>query len=142
MGRLTSICGTTTRTSEVRPELVVGSFICQLCNSLVKGVEQQFRYTEPKICINPNCKNRIKWELSGEDSIFADWQKLRVQENPTDIPPGSTPRSIDVILRNEMTEMCKPGDKCVFTGCLVVVPDIFSLSKPGEKVQYQLKEKP
>jgi DNA replication licensing factor MCM6 len=32
--------------------------------------------------------------------LFADFQKIRVQEDPTKIPPGAMPRSIDVILRN------------------------------------------
>lgn len=110
-----------------------------MCNSTVKGVDQQFRYTEPKICSNPNCNNRYKWDLAHEESVFADWQKLRVQESPQDIPPGSMPRSIDVILRNELVEVSKPGDKCIFTGCLMVVPDIIALSKPGEKIQQHLK---
>jgi DNA replication licensing factor MCM6 len=110
-----------------------------MCNTIISNIEQQFRYTEPRLCTNSNCNNRTKWELNTEDSIYADWQKLRVQENPSDIPPGSMPRSIDVILRNELVEMCKPGDKCEFAGCLLVVPDIISLLKPGEKVQHQLK---
>ena len=45
------------------------------------------------------------------------------------------PRSIDVILRGEIVDATKPGDKAVFTGKLVVVPDIVQLLKPGEKVQ-------
>lgn len=110
-----------------------------MCKSVVRNVEQQFRYTEPRICINPNCNNRIKWELSIEESTFADWQKLRVQENSNDIPAGSMPRSIDVILRNSMVESCKPGDKCILIGSLIVLPDVTSLLKPGEKIQHQLK---
>jgi DNA replication licensing factor MCM6 len=43
------------------------------------------------------------------------------------------PRSIDVILRGEIVDLPKPGDKAVFTGKLVVVPDIVQLLKPGEK---------
>ncbi len=35
--------------------------------------------------------------------------------------------------------MAKPGDRCIFTGTLVVVPDIVSLLKPGEKVTLSLK---
>jgi len=46
IGRLVSISGTVTRTSEVRPELLYGSFICEVCNGLVHDVEQQFKYTE------------------------------------------------------------------------------------------------
>ncbi len=139
IGKLISITGTVTRTSEVKPELMVGAFSCKLCGSIVKNVEQQFRYTEPKICTNVNCQNRTKWELLKEDSIYSDWQKLRVQESPSDIPAGSMPRSLDVIIRNELTEICKPGDKVELAGCLQVVPETASLLKPGEKIQSQVK---
>lgn len=46
IGHLMSICGTVTRTSEVRPELLYGKFICQECKVEVPNVEQQFKYTE------------------------------------------------------------------------------------------------
>lgn len=46
VGKLSSICGTITRSSEVRPELLFGTFTCLDCNTLIKDVEQQFRYTE------------------------------------------------------------------------------------------------
>jgi len=98
-------------------------------------VEQQFKYTEPQVCTNRECGNRVKWELVVEESVFTDWQKIRVQENPSDIPAGSMPRSIDVVLRNEVVDHAKPGDRCIFTGTLIVVPDIVSLLKPGEKAQ-------
>jgi len=139
IGRLIAICGTITRSSEVKPELVTGAFKCKVCGTLIRGIEQQFRFTEPKICTNQNCSNRNKWDLEIQECRFADWQKIRVQENPGDIPPGSMPRSIDIILKNHMVEVSKPGDKCIFSGYLMVVPDIISLAKPGEKVQHQLK---
>ena len=43
------------------------------------------------------------------------------------------PRSIDVILRNELCEKVKPGDKANFVGTLLVVPDVVAMSKVGEK---------
>src|SRR6267378_6294685 len=46
IGTLMSISGTVTRTSEVRPELLFGSFICEVCRALVHEIEQQFKYTE------------------------------------------------------------------------------------------------
>jgi len=64
------------------------------------------------------------WELNKNESILVDWQKVRVQEYSSDIPAGSMPRSIDIILRGEIVDACKPGDKAVFTGKLVVVPDV------------------
>ena len=43
------------------------------------------------------------------------------------------PRSIDVVLRNEIVDTAKPGDKCIFVGCLIVIPDVYAISKPGDK---------
>ena len=47
VGRLLAVSGTVTRTSEVRPELIVGTFTCVECKTSIPDVEQQFRYTEP-----------------------------------------------------------------------------------------------
>ena len=55
IGTLLSISGTVTRTSEVRPELVFGAFVCQECKTLVKDVEQQFKYTEVRSTRNQTC---------------------------------------------------------------------------------------
>lgn len=41
------------------------------------------------------------------------------------------PRSLDVILRSELVERAKAGDKCVFTGSFIVVPDVSQLGLPG-----------
>ncbi|KAF8897783.1 MCM2/3/5 family-domain-containing protein [Infundibulicybe gibba] len=131
IGTLMSISGTVTRTSEVRPELLFGSFICEVCNGLVNDIEQQFKYTEPALCPNPTCGNRAAWQLQIDSSKFTDWQKVRIQENPSEIPTGSMPRSLDVILRSELVERAKAGDKCVFTGSFIVVPDVSQLGLPG-----------
>lgn len=58
-----------------------------------------------------------------------DWQRLRVQENADEIPPGSMPRCIDVICRNETCEVAKAGDKVVFSGNIAVVPDTSGLAR-------------
>ncbi|KAG1888450.1 MCM2/3/5 family-domain-containing protein [Suillus fuscotomentosus] len=131
IGTLMSISGTVTRTSEVRPELLYGSFICEVCGGLVNEIEQQFKYTEPSLCPNPTCGNRVAWQLQIDTSKFTDWQKVRIQENPSEIPTGSMPRSLDVILRSELVERAKAGDKCVFTGTFIVVPDVSQLGLPG-----------
>ncbi|KAI0068520.1 mis5 protein [Artomyces pyxidatus] len=138
IGTLMSISGTVTRTSEVRPELLFGSFICEVCGALVNEIEQQFKYTEPSLCPNPTCGNRVAWQLQIDTSKFTDWQKVRIQENPSEIPTGSMPRSLDVILRSELVERAKAGDKCVFTGTFIVVPDVSQLGLPGgNKAQLQ-----
>lgn len=46
VGKLASVSGTVTRTSEVRPELLYGTFQCMECGKVARDVEQQFKYTQ------------------------------------------------------------------------------------------------
>lgn len=135
IGQMLSISGTVTRTSEVRPELAQATFICEACNTVVPAIEQTFRYTEPTQCPNLTCGNRIGWRLDIRQSVFIDWQKVRIQENSSEIPTGSMPRTMDVILRGEMVERAKAGEKCIFTGTLIVIPDVSQFRVPGSRVQ-------
>ncbi|KAJ1969178.1 MCM DNA helicase complex subunit mcm6 [Dispira parvispora] len=137
IGQLSGISGTVTRTSEVRPELIFGTFRCVLCQTLVRHVEQQFKYTEPSVCQNPVCQNKTAWDLCLESSVFVDWQRVRIQENANEIPAGSMPRTLDVILRGDLVEHAKAGDKMVFTGSLLVVPDVSQINAPGNKAESQ-----
>lgn len=56
---------------------------------------------------------------------------MRIQETQGELPRGSIPRSLEVILRAEAVESAQAGDKCDFTGSLIVVPDVSQLSTPG-----------
>ena len=131
IGKLLSVSGTVTRTSEIRPELSLGHFICEACKSVIPNVEQTFRYTEPSECPNKMCGNTSGWRLDIGKSTFVDWQKVKLQESSHEIPTGSMPRTMDIILRGEMVDRVKAGERCVFTGTLIVVPDISQLGLPG-----------
>nr|KAJ3422233.1 MCM DNA helicase complex subunit mcm6 [Polyrhizophydium stewartii] len=126
-GQLLEISGTVTRTSEVRPELLFGTFVCGECGSLVKDIEQDFKYTEPMTCLQTECGNRVNFTLSTEMSKFCDWQKIRIQENADEVPSGAMPRSMDVILRNDVVDISKAGDRVRIYGMPVVVPDVSQL---------------
>ena len=70
------------------------------------------------------------------EAKFVDWQRVRVQENASEIPAGSMPRTLDVILRGEQVERAKAGDKCIFTGTLIVIPDVRQIAgMPGERLE-------
>jgi len=134
LGRLVSICGTVTRTTDIKPELLVGTFQCNNCNREVTGVVQQFKVTEPAMCPTRNCGNRTSWTPLPESRTtrWGEWQRLRLQENENEVPEGSMPRSMDIIVRDECVERCKPGDKVIVTGTLIVVPDVPSMMNPSE----------
>ncbi|KAF6264625.1 MCM2/3/5 family-domain-containing protein [Scenedesmus sp. NREL 46B-D3] len=135
IGRLSAFSGTVTRTSDVRPELFLGTFRCQHCATTVKNVEQFYKFTEPLVCPSASCNNRKDWTLLRDDSIFVDWQHLKVQENVEEIPGGSLPRTLGVVVRANNVDRAKPGDKVTFSGSLVVCPDVAALT--GAKVKMQ-----
>jgi len=134
LNKLISIRGTVTRTTEVKPELLVGTFSCNECQREVSGVVQQFKVTFPAVCPTRNCGNRTNWTLLPESPTtrWGDWQRVRLQENENEVKAGNMPRSLDVIVRDECCDRCKPGDKVLVTGCLIVVPDVPSLMNPSE----------
>ena len=56
------------------------------------------------------------------------------------VPPGSLPRTTEVILRHDIVECARAGDKMTFTGNVIVVPDVGAISTPGERVEASMSE--
>ncbi|XP_030759603.1 DNA replication licensing factor Mcm6 [Sitophilus oryzae] len=141
IGTLIRISGQVIRTHPVHPELISGTFVCLDCQTVVKNVEQQFKYTNPTICRNPVCNNRRRFMLNVDKSQFVDFQKVRIQETQAELPRGCVPRSVEVILRAENVESVQAGDRYDFTGTLIVVPDVGAMTLPGAKTQIASKHK-
>lgn len=128
IGQLVRISGQVVRTHSVHPELVVGTFECADCGTENPGIEQQFKFTEPTICRNNLCSNRRNFKLLLHKSRFVDFQRLRIQETQGELPRGSMPRSLDIIIRGaDQVECVQAGDRVDFIGTLVVVPDVAQL---------------
>ncbi|XP_023245921.1 DNA replication licensing factor Mcm6 isoform X2 [Copidosoma floridanum] len=141
IGTLVRISGQVVRTHPFHPELVLGSFLCMDCNIVIKNVEQQFKFTNPTICSNPACSNRRRFLLNTDKSEFVDFQKIRIQEPQEELPRGSIPRSLEIILRAENVETVQAGDRYDFTGTLIVVPDVGALAMPGVKAELGSRHK-
>lgn len=135
IGTLVRISGQVVRTHPVHPELVSGTFLCMDCQTVIKDVTQQFKYSPPAICRNPVCNNRARFHLDTHKSKFIDFQKVRIQETQAELPRGSIPRSLEIVLRAEAVETAQAGDRCDFTGTLIVVPDVSQLSTPGVRAE-------
>eukprot|EP00592_Proboscia_alata_P015877 CAMPEP_0194395810 /NCGR_PEP_ID=MMETSP0174-20130528/124631_1 /TAXON_ID=216777 /ORGANISM="Proboscia alata, Strain PI-D3" /LENGTH=472 /DNA_ID=CAMNT_0039191787 /DNA_START=19 /DNA_END=1434 /DNA_ORIENTATION=+ len=118
LGSLVSVTGTITRTTDVRPELLYATYLCSLCGLSSPPLHQEYCLTKPLICQNTQCRSAgtPEWILDRGNSTFLDWQKLRVQETSEEIPAGSMPRCMDVVVRNNHTDVCKPGDVVTLTG--------------------------
>ncbi|XP_026276705.1 DNA replication licensing factor Mcm6 isoform X2 [Frankliniella occidentalis] len=141
IGTLIRISGQVVRTHPVHPELVLGTFVCLDCQTVVPDVEQQFKFTNPTICRNPVCSNRRRFMLDVEKSTFVDFQKVRIQETQAELPRGTIPRSVEIILRAEIVETVQAGDRYDFTGTLIVVPDVGVLANPGTRAEINSRHK-
>ncbi len=130
IGRLIHISGIMMRASEVKPLLVDAAFKCRApdCGEITLQSQEDGRYTEPESC--PVCGKK-RFRLIPALSKFRDWQKVRIQESPDELPPGSMPRSVDVILEGDIVDVSRPGDLVKVTGILLTTPDF---SRRGGKL--------
>ncbi|GKT25667.1 DNA replication licensing factor MCM6 [Aduncisulcus paluster] len=118
-GFLTSISGQVTRVFPIHPELHCATFQCQEegCGAKIRVVQRD-GYTEPGYCTNEKCQNTNKWKIVSSDNQTIDHQKIKVQQAAHDMKGGIAPSIIDVILRGELVDRVKPGDRIVVTGYL------------------------
>ncbi|MCY4252792.1 MAG: ATPase, partial [Thaumarchaeota archaeon] len=97
IGKMTSVSGMVVRASEVKPQASNMIFRCP-DNHPNDGILYGMIVTPPMKCSHEKCNQRdLKPDLS--KSRFADFQTMRLQDLPEDIPPGGMPEYIDVNVR-------------------------------------------
>ena len=129
IGKLIHISGIMMRASVVKPLLVQAMFLCRICQTEIPQAQEEGRYTEPALC--SVCGKKTPVRLLPQKSQFKDWQKVRIQESPEELPPGQMPRSVDVILEGDIVDISRPGELVKVTGTLQTSPDF---SRRGGKL--------
>ncbi|MEM2902844.1 MAG: minichromosome maintenance protein MCM [Candidatus Bathyarchaeia archaeon] len=117
IGSLVSVDGIVVRATQVKPIIVKAAFKCRRCGEMTKTAQSGAFLRGPALC--PYCKFK-GLDLSFEDSSFINLQELRVQERPEDLPPGQLPRSIDILLTEDLVDVARPGDRVTITGIVRV----------------------
>ena len=56
--------------------------------------------------------------------LYKDSQVVTIQEMPECAPPGQLPRSVQVILQNDLVDKLKPGDRVEVTGVYRAAPNV------------------
>ncbi|MEM1722733.1 MAG: minichromosome maintenance protein MCM [Candidatus Jordarchaeales archaeon] len=123
IGKLIVVNGILVRATEVKPRLVEAVFRCRRCGELISIFQEDRVLVTPVECTNPNCRRKGPFDLQIEESTFIDWQKVRMQERPEDLPPGQLPRSIDAVMMDDIVDTARPGDRVTIIGILRPVPE-------------------
>lgn len=51
--------------------------------------------------------------IPSKQTIYQNFQKIKIQESPSKVAAGRLPRYKDVILTGDLVDSCKPGDEIV-----------------------------
>ncbi|XP_061742523.1 DNA replication licensing factor MCM3 [Nerophis ophidion] len=125
LGSMVCVEGIITKCSLVRPKVVRSVHYCPATN---KTMER--KYTDltsldafPSSAIYPT-KDEENNPLETEFglSVYKDHQTITVQEMPEKAPAGQLPRSVDIILDNDLVDVVKPGDRVQVVGTYRCLP--------------------
>lgn len=120
LGKMMSLEGIVTRCSLVRPKILKSVHYCE---NTAKFHQREYRDATmygtlpPSSTVYPTedeSGNRLTTEYG--HSQFRDHQMISIQEMPERAPPGQLPRSIDVVMDDDMVDRCKPGDRIQLVG--------------------------
>ncbi|KAK3878636.1 hypothetical protein Pcinc_016737 [Petrolisthes cinctipes] len=126
LGNLVCVEGIVTKCSLVRPKVVRS---VHYCPATKKTLER--RYTDmtsydpfPSSAIYPT-KDDDGNLLETEYGLCAykDHQTVSIQEMPEKSPAGQLPRSVDIVLDNDLVDKCKPGDRVQVVGIYRCLPN-------------------
>ena len=138
IGTITSVSGMVVRASEVKPLAQELLYVCPDGHPnrimRIKGMN----VSTPARCDNTECKHR-EFELKPEDSRFIDFQILRLQELPEDLPPGQLPHYIDVTIKQDLVDNARPGDRIVLTGIVRIEQEPVAGVRAGHSGLYRLR---
>ena len=115
---LVSFKGILIRSSPIRPKLIEATFECLVCKTQFNVTQLTSRIKWPKFCVKKSCKAKAQsdFRLISKSSTFIDWQSVTIQEIPEDLPPGRIPRAIQSILKHNLVDTVKPGDRVKVVG--------------------------
>ena len=115
IGKLTSVSGMVVRASEVKPLAKSVVYKCPEGHLTEVPLEGGLSIYTPSKCSHEKCAHR-DMRIDSEQSKFIDFQIVRLQELPEDLPPGQLPHYVDVTIRQDLVDNARPGDRIILTG--------------------------
>ena len=120
LDRMLSVSGMVVRTSELRPLMTEAAWVCPSGHLSFQDQDDLALKRPPKCEI---CGEARNFELDRKQSRYVDFQIVRIQELPEELPPGQLPQFFDVNVEGDIVNTARPGDRVVLTGVARAVPD-------------------
>ncbi|KAL3282490.1 hypothetical protein HHI36_005673 [Cryptolaemus montrouzieri] len=119
IGKLVTVRGIVTRSTEVKPLLSVATYTCDQCGAETYQPIASMSFMPVDMCPSEDCKvnksgGRLYLQTRG--SKFIKFQELKIQEHSDQVPVGHIPRSLTLYCRGENTRQTLPGDHVAVTG--------------------------
>ncbi|XP_051908757.1 DNA helicase MCM9 [Hippocampus zosterae] len=124
VGHFLSVTGTVIRTSVAKVLEYGRDYMCAKCSHvfvLRADFEQFYAFVPPAACPNPDGCHSCKFScLSGgsEPAACRDYQEIKIQEQVQRLSVGSIPRSMVVVLEDDLVDCCKSGDDVTVYGVM------------------------
>ncbi|ABK78335.1 Cdc46/Mcm DNA replication licensing factor ATPase [Cenarchaeum symbiosum A] len=115
INKMTSVSGMVVRASEVKPLAKELVYSCPEGHRTTVVLLKGMGVKPPTRCSDPKCSHR-ELEPKPESSKFIDFQILRMQELPEDLPPGQLPHYIEVAIKQDLVDSARPGDRIILSG--------------------------
>lgn len=140
--KLIGVSGMVVRTSEVKPLAKKIGYRCQNCEAVNEAQLKGLSLKKPTKCIN--CSEK-ELEMDPDSSLFTDFQLVRLQELPEDLPAGQLPHYVEVTVMDDLVDRCRPGDRVLLTGIVRIEQEqialqgrtnLFRLRMEGNNIEY------
>lgn len=140
--KLIGVSGMVVRSSEVKPLAKKIGYRCLNCDAINEAQLKGLSLRKPTKCIN--CSEK-ELEMDPENSIFTDFQLVRLQELPEDLPAGQLPHYVEVTVMDDLVDRCRPGDRVLLTGIVRIEHEqiapqaktnLFRLRMEGNNIEY------
>ncbi|XP_055118688.1 DNA helicase MCM9 isoform X5 [Symphalangus syndactylus] len=126
VGHFLSVTGTVIRTSLVKVLEFERDYMCNKCKHVfvIKAdFEQYYTFCRPSSCPSLESCDSSKFTclsgLSSSPTKCRDYQEIKIQEQVQRLSVGSIPRSMKVILEDDLVDSCKSGDDLTIYGIVM-----------------------